>query len=222
MSGVSVIIPAYNEADRIGETVRAARELGDEVIVIDDGSTDTTAEVARQAGADKVIRADRNGGKGAALNLGCAAANREILLLLDADLGETAGKAKVLLVPVQKGICDMSIAQFPKAAGKAGFGMVQKLSRWGIRRFTGQTMQCPLSGQRAMRKEVFEAIGGFASGFSVETGLTIDVLRKGFRALEVPVAMTHRATGRDFAGWRHRGKQLFDVARVLAWKAVRK
>lgn len=220
MSGVSIIIPAYNEADRIAETVKAAKLLGDEVLVVDDGSQDDTAAVAESAGADRVIKAERNGGKGAAMNIGCAAAKCDILLLLDADLGETAREAGALLPPIVNGETDMTIAAFPKAAGKAGFGAVVKLSRWGIKQCTGQIMECPLSGQRAMKKEVFEAIGGFGSGFGVETGLTIDVIRKGFRVQEIPVNLNHRATGRDLAGFLHRGKQLWDVARILARKRV--
>ncbi len=220
MSRVSIIIPAFNEADRIEETVKAARRLGGELIVVDDGSSDGTADLAERAGADRVIRCERNQGKGAAMNRGCAEAAGDVLLVLDGDLGETAGEAGPLLAPVLDGEADMTIAAFPRLAGGGGFGMVVKLSRWGIRRFTGQRMECPLSGQRAMRREVLEAIGGFSSGFGVETGMTIDALRKGFRVREVPVNMTHRVTGKDLRGILHRGKQLYHVARILAWKAV--
>lgn len=222
MSFVSIIIPAYNEADRIGKTVQACKSMGDEILVIDDGSPDDTFKVAENAGADTVIRMDKNSGKGAALNAGCAKAKGDILLLLDADLGDSASKAAPLLQPLLKDEADMTIAVFPKAQGKAGFGFVMNLSRWGIKHFTGKIIQAPLSGQRALRKEIFTAIGGFGSGFGVETALTIDVLRLGYRVQEVPVPLAHRASGRNLRGILHRGHQFLDVAKVLAQKALKR
>src|SRR5688572_222375 len=95
---VSAVIPAYNEADRIGATVGAliaalSTRFPDqfEVLVVDDGSRDDTASRAEKAGA-RVVRLPRNGGKGAALAAGFAEARGRTLLMLDADLGESAGE----------------------------------------------------------------------------------------------------------------------------------
>jgi hypothetical protein len=66
-----------------------------------------------------------------------------------------------------------------------------------------------------MRRTVLDQIGSFESGFGVEVGLTIDVFRHGFRVKEVPVQMTHAETGRDLAGFLHRGRQFTDVVVVL-------
>jgi len=220
MIEISAIIPAYNEADRIEATVRAALAIAEEVIVVDDASSDGTADLAEAAGASRVIRLERNGGKGAAMNIGCRAAQGKILLLLDGDLGESAKEAGVLLEPVRAGQADMTIAVFPRAAGKAGFGMELRLSRFGARVLGGKSLEAPLSGQRAITRELFDAIGGFAGGYGMETGLNIDALRKGFRVLEVPVNMSHRATGRDLAGFWHRGRQLVHVAITIVRKAV--
>ncbi|HLJ58077.1 MAG TPA: glycosyltransferase family 2 protein, partial [Chthonomonadaceae bacterium] len=108
---ISILVPAYNEAARIGETVDALRQLdlGDdtEIIVIDDGSTDGTSAVADDAGATVVLR-QPNGGKGAALRAGLAIASGEILLLIDADLGATASEAARLARPVLAGTADMT------------------------------------------------------------------------------------------------------------------
>src|SRR5579859_5153067 len=101
MPKTAVIIPAYNEADRIGETVRAAAALPsvDVVVVVDDGSRDATAAVAKQAGA-RTLRYARNHGKAMAMAVGARevavlderrpAEGGHHLLFLDADLGETA------------------------------------------------------------------------------------------------------------------------------------
>jgi glycosyltransferase involved in cell wall biosynthesis len=218
---VVVLIPAYNEADRISETVRAVQETGmaNQVIVINDASTDDTAVLAKTAGAI-VIDLPSNLGKGGALNSGFAAAQGEIIVVLDADLGKTAAEFEKLLAPVAEDRVDMSIGRFPPATRKGGFGLVTKLARKGIRFFTGLEVASPLSGQRAMRREVLEAVGPFESGFGVEVGLTIDVFRHGFRVKEVPVQMSHSETGRDLAGFLHRGQQFCDVLRVLLKRLV--
>ena len=214
---ISVLIPAYNEAERIGATLAAVRQLPNvaQIIVIDDGSQDDTARVAESAGADIVLR-QPNAGKGAALQAGLEMASGDILLLLDADLGDTAGEANQLIAPLLEGRSDMTIATFPVRAGKGGgIGLVVRLSRWGIRKLTGRTMTAPLSGQRAVRRDVILDCGGFASGWGVEVALTVGALRQGYRVLEVPTQMTHRVTGRSLSGILHRGAQFIAAARVL-------
>lgn len=214
---VSAILPAYNEEERIEATVRALRGLAGigEILVVDDGSTDRTAERAQRMGA-RVLRLAANRGKGAALNAGAEAARGDILLLLDADLGDSAGQAERLLKPLLEDEADMSIATFPVIPNRGGgFGLVVRLARWGIRRATGREMASPLSGQRALRRAVWQRAGGFAGGFGAETALTIDALRAGFRVVEVPTTMTHRVTGRDWRGIHHRARQFLAVARVL-------
>ena len=215
---VVALIPARNEAERIDATVRAAREVEsvDAVIVVDDASTDETAALAGEAGA-LVVRLGNNLGKGGALEAGLAAAGKpDVLLLLDADLGETAGQAGRLLGPVLAGTADMSIARFPRPAGKAGFGLVKGLARWGIRLLGGPfDAQAPLSGQRALNLRALDACRPFESGYGVEVALTVRALRAGLRVTEVDTTMSHAATGRDVAGFVHRGRQFAHVASAL-------
>ncbi|HET6498496.1 MAG TPA: glycosyltransferase family 2 protein, partial [Coriobacteriia bacterium] len=165
---VVAVIPAYNEAARIEATVEAVRAVPGvtTVIVVDDGSNDDTASVAKRAGAT-VLRLERNRGKGGALEAGLAkAGGPDIALLLDADLGATGGQAELLLEPVRSGKADMTIARFPRPAGKSGFGLVKGLARWGIRRFGGPfAAQAPLSGQRALNRRALTACRPFESGF---------------------------------------------------------
>lgn len=235
--GVSVLIPAYNEVDLISQTVAAALEIPGvtEVIVVDDASTDGTAEAATSAGAHRVIRLHPNAGKGGALNRAWPEARGAILLLLDADLGGSASEGHVLLEPLLCGEADMSIAVFGRsreasdgsgvqglAARSGGFGLVVKTARRGIRWLTGRDITAPLSGQRALRREIVERCGGFPERFGVEVGLTVDVLRMGYRIAEVPVHMVHRASGRDMRGFLHRGRQMQDVLSVLVRKALRR
>ncbi|WP_309720376.1 glycosyltransferase family 2 protein [Armatimonas sp.] len=216
-----VLIPAYNEADRITETVTAALTLEgvSEVLVIDDGSQDNTATIAEQAGA-RVLRQPQNQGKAAALTAGFHATDAAFLLLLDADLGATAREATALISPVLSGKTDMTIALFPVIPGRGGgMGLVVRLARSGVARATGQTLQAPLSGQRCLRREVLQSAFPLATGFGIETGLNIAALRAGFRLLEVPTTMDHRVTQNDWRGKLHRARQLRDVAKaLLKWR----
>jgi glycosyltransferase involved in cell wall biosynthesis len=213
-----ILIPAHNEAERIGSTLDALASVPgiDEIVVVDDASTDDTARVAGTRGAT-VIQLEHNVGKGGALEAGAAAAgDPDVLLLLDGDLGQTASQATALLGPVLEGEADMSIARFPKPAGKAGFGLVKGLARWGIRRLGGPfDAHAPLSGQRALTRNAVAAVRPFESGYGVEVALTVRALRAGLRVVEVETTMTHAATGRNLAGFVHRGRQFIDVARAL-------
>ena len=220
---VAVIIPAHNEAVRIGETVRAVAAVPGvtRVVVVDDGSTDDTDRVAEVAGA-KVVRRYGNRGKGTALEAGASrVADADIVLLLDADLGESASQASLLLAPVLAGDADMTIAGFPPAQGKAGFGLVKGLAHWGIARLAGGfDARAPLSGQRALTRGCLATVRPFSAGYGAEVGLTVRALRAGFRLAEVPTTMAHAATGRDLKGFVHRGQQFVHVALALAVLAL--
>lgn len=220
---VTAIVPAYNEAEFIFDTVMALVRTPavTEVLVVDDASTDNTAVMAAQAGA-RVMTLEKNAGKGAALNTGVQSTTADIYLLLDGDLGTSASDAGLLLEPVLMGWADMTVAQFPPPRRKGGFGLVKGLARWGIRAYTGQVMKSPLSGQRAMTRKVLDSVYPFASGYGVEVGMTIKAARLGYRVLEVPVQMTHAETGRDLKGFRHRGRQFWHITRTLLRVAVLK
>ena len=227
LDGVAVIIPARNEADRIAATVTGAIALAGVslVVVVDDGSGDATGAIARQAGAI-VIRHARNRGKAAAMQTGANAVSlvdqrerRERprhLLFLDADLGESAARAAPLADPVIAGTADMTIAVFATTVKLGGHGLVVGLSGAGIRRAVGWQPVQPLNGQRCLTRAAFEAARPLARGWGVETALTIDLLRQGFRVTEVEVELAHRATGTGLRAQLHRAHQLADVARALA------
>ncbi|HEX3048272.1 MAG TPA: glycosyltransferase family 2 protein [Bacillota bacterium] len=220
---VTILIPAYNESQTIQDTIRAVQSIGKvhQIIVINDCSQDNTSQLAQETGA-LVVNLSRNLGKGGALNQGLKMAEGEIIGLLDGDLGKTAAEVEKLLLPILENKADMTIGRFPPAGKKGGFGMVTKLAKKGIRWFTGLEVASPLSGQRVMRRAVIQNVGMFESGFGVEVGLTIDVFRMGFRVKEVPVQMTHKETGRDLAGFLHRGRQFLDVALVLTKRLVKR
>jgi glycosyltransferase involved in cell wall biosynthesis len=218
---LAVIIAARNEADRIAETVRALRGAfpAAAIWVADDASTDGTAELALTAGAQVVSRG-RPHGKGANVTAAAEAALSAepvpaILLLCDGDLGVSAARLAPLVDAVERGECDLAVAAFSRRVG-GGFGLALGFAHWAIRRLCGADTEAPISGQRALRAEALHATLPFAAGFGMEIGITVDAVRAGYRLREYELDLEHRATGRSFAGFLHRGVQMRDFARAYA------
>jgi glycosyltransferase involved in cell wall biosynthesis len=226
-----VIVAAHNESERIEQTLSALALAfpGAPIWVADDGSSDATAQLADRAGA-RVVRSERASGKGAAvthaareaLHDACAGAgnassrspeDRLIFILCDGDLGSSARELGALVDPVRRGEADMSVAAFSRRVG-GGFGLALSFARWAIRRRCGLEASASISGQRALRADVLRAALPFAHGFGMEIGMTIDVVRAGYRLVEVEIDLNHRATGRTLVGFAHRARQLVDFARV--------
>jgi len=217
---LAAIVAARDEADRIGETVRALRGAlpGARVWVADDASEDGTAEAAMLAGAE-VVRRGRSHGKGG--NVGAAAEAAlsvqpppRIVLLCDGDLGASAARLTPLVAAVEQDECDLAVAAFSRRVG-GGFGLALGFARWAIRRLCGQETEAPISGQRALRAETLRAVLPFARGYGMEIGMTVDAVRGGYRLREYELDLEHRATGRDLRGFLHRFGQLRDFALVF-------
>lgn len=218
-----MVIPAKDEQARVAATVRAASTIPgvDLVVVVDDGSSDATGAAASAAGA-VVVRHPRNRGKAAAMETGAAAvAERDgpeprMLLFLDADLQDSAAAAAPLVPPVREGEADMSIAILPpQTTAGGGRGFVVRAARDGIARATGFSATQPLSGQRCLTRAAFGTALPLASGFGVETALTIDLLRAGLRVREIECDLHHRVTGSDWRSQLHRLRQYRHVRRAL-------
>jgi glycosyltransferase involved in cell wall biosynthesis len=216
MPTVTVVIPAFNETDRIVDTIKAVKEIDGiaEIIVINDGSTDDTSEKARGEGVT-VIDLNPNRGKGGAMNASLPYIKTDVVAFLDGDLGAAAGEAGKIIRPVVEGIADLCIASFPPPRKKGGFGIVKGTAAWAIRKVGKIEVTAPLSGQRAMTLKVLKTVTPFHEGYGVELGMSINALLHGFKLMEVPTTMTHKETGRDLRGFIHRGQQFIDVVRVI-------
>jgi Glycosyl transferase family 2 len=203
---LTVVVAARNEADRIGETVAALRTdfPEAEILVVDGRSEDGTADAAEAAGA-VVIHVERLG-KGEALSAGERAAPPGRLVLCDADLRGS-------LRPLVESDADLAVAAFRRKIG-GGFGIAKRVGRELVRLRTGVSPREPLSGQRAVSARARAACFPLAPGFGCEVRMTIDALEAGLSFEEIELDLDHRATGRDRAGFAHRGRQLRDA--VLA------
>ena len=215
---VVAVVPAKDRADSVAATVGALRGLPtvDEVVVVDDGSTDATVGHALAAGA-RVLSLAANVGKGGAVRAAVEATpHADVYLLVDADLGDTAVLAGDLLGPVLAGDADMTIAVLPSAGRRGGLGSVRRLAGGGIARATAGRFRprAPLSGQRAVRGPLLRSLP-LAERFGLEVGLSIDAVRAGARVVEMDLPMDHRHTGRSVAGFRHRATQGAHIVRAL-------
>jgi glycosyltransferase involved in cell wall biosynthesis len=219
---VLAVVAARNEEATISMTVKALQGIPSvhEVLVVADGSADGTAEEAHRAGA-RVLARSRAAGKGdaveAALERGSPS---DVYVLVDGDVGASASEAEALLDAVLSGRLDLAIGALPPQPG-GGFGLVKGFAGWSIRALTGFEAREPLSGQRAVRGEVLDGCRPLAPRFGLETAMTIDAIRLGFRVGEIPVNMSHRATGRGPAGFLHRALQGVDIALAVLPRASR-
>ena len=215
-----MVVSAYNEERRLGETLAALREAfpAARLAVADDASSDSTPQIAQDAGAE-LVRAPKRLGKGGATTLAAEqllnGAGQITLVLCDGDLAGSARELPALVAALDRGDGDLAVATFARRVG-GGFGVALRFAGWVIRRLTGLTPAAPISGQRALSPEAARAVVPFAPRFGMEIGMTVDAHRAGFRLVEVELPLEHRATGRSFGGFVHRGRQLTDFARVYA------
>jgi len=191
---ISVIIPAYNEEHGISAALKeisaAVSGLDSEIIVVDDGSTDRTAELAQRY-ATKVIKHPSNQGKGAAMKSGYRAASGEDLVFVDADGTYPAHHLAEIVRELAKAdvvfTCRTNRENIP-LLNRFGNWLITKL----IKKLAGFTGNDPLSGLYGMRRSVLESIGLESSTFAIETEIVVKVSRSRFNTAEIPIAYRPR------------------------------
>ncbi len=160
---IATIIPAHNEEKSLGPIVRVAKRnnLIDEVIVVDDGSVDLTSKIAQDNGA-KLIRLEKNQGKGKALEIGVKGTKADLLLFLDADLiNLNKEHLTMLLKPVIEGKADMTVG----AIDRKMFGNF--LNEWF------RKTESPFSGMRAIKRSFWDRIPeNYKRKFYIESAIT--------------------------------------------------
>jgi glycosyltransferase involved in cell wall biosynthesis len=197
MTGRVLVIPAYQEAARLGSVLEAVARAGVEceIVVIDDGSRDGTGEVARRAGA-RLLRHPWNLGYGAALQTGYKYAlerGAAFLVQMDADGQHDPADVPALLAAVERGECDLVVGSRFLGHGEYRMGSLRTLGRrlfQGIARVAGLELSDPTSGFQAMNRRALEV---YARDFFPTDYPDLDVLltawREGLRVGERPVRM---------------------------------
>lgn len=182
---VSVIIPAYNEEETVATVIEVVKKVSfvDEIIVVNDGSSDNTESEAIKAGA-RVINHTVNKGKGEALQTGYREAECDIIAFIDADIYNlTSHKVESIIKPILDGETDITKTKFSRASGRVTELTAKPLLNFF---FPEISFEQPLSGQFAARKEVLKRIN-FEKDYGVDVGIVIDADVLGISIKEVDI-----------------------------------
>jgi len=222
---VSVVIPALNEEEPIGDVVRAIpREIASEVIVVDNGSTDRTAEVARAVGARVVAEPRRGYGRACRAGVDAVSKNAEIVVFLDGDGSDCPELMSRLVDPISEGAYDFVIGSRTRGRREKGSMNFQqvfagRLAGWALRALYGvrYTDMCPF---RAIRRDALERLDMREETYGWNLEMQMRAARAGLRILEVPVDHRRRAGGESKVSGTLRGtllagtRILYTVARI--------
>jgi glycosyltransferase involved in cell wall biosynthesis len=209
---IAVIVPAYNEEQRVGSVLEVLRQVDavDEIIVVNDGSSDGTSSAARTYAGVRVIDRERNGGKGAAMQTGLDETSADIITFIDADLvGMTISHIESLILP---------LAEDPDLMMTVG---VFKGGR--VATDLAQAIVPVISGQRAVRREFFEGLGRMDEmGFGVEIAITKHAKQNDYKAIEVVLPEVSQVMKEEkmglVPGLKTRMKMYSDIAKQIVAK----
>ncbi len=200
MEKISCVIPAHNESEDVEKTVSTAKNYADLVVVIDDGSKDSTFDIAKKAGAVTLRHSERMG-KGAALRTGIRYVLREnvdYVVTLDGDGEHDPAEIPRFLPPLINDEADLVIGSRFKGSVES-LTLIRKISNkltnWLIRigyRFFVSDSQ---SGFRAFNRKVLEAIDFKENGYTVDTEILIKAIKNNFRIAEVSIHSTYGRRG---------------------------
>ena len=201
---VSIVIPAYNEADNLGGVLAELHALFEhvrmdhEIIVVDDGSTDKTGEVASRNGV-KVLSNMTNQGKGRSLRRGFECAKGEIIVMMDADGSHDPKDIERLILPVLNG-ADVAVgSRFNTSEGRKTTSSVKifgnNMINLAIRLITGTAITDSQCGFRAYKSKVLKKTVLNSKGFRIETELTLKPILNGYSLQEIPIFVRNRRNG---------------------------
>ncbi len=194
---ITIGIPAFNEEKNISEIIKKLKKITDKIIVCDDGSDDSTGEIARKLGVF-VITHEKNLGYGAAIRsifLQARKQNSESLITLDSDGQHRIEDIHTVLEPIKNGQADLVIgSRFLNNDGKnvpayrkIGIKILTKLANTSLK----QNITDSQSGFRAYSKQVIEEITPSESGMGVSNEILIKANKRGFQIIEVPIIILY-------------------------------
>jgi glycosyltransferase involved in cell wall biosynthesis len=224
VSRIAVVVPAKDEGSTIGAVLDGISEVsvpGHDLhpIVVDDGSTDATAAIARRRGAEVVVHPE-NRGLGAAVRTGLRAAvasGSVAVAYLDADLEYAPGDIPKLLEPVLSGRADYVLGSRFRG-GVRGMRLYRRVGNYAFTALlvllTGENITDGQTGMRAFSREAADR-AEIVHDYNYAQVLTLDLLRKGFRFEEVPIRYSVREHGESFIRWSYPAKVLPAIWREL-------
>jgi glycosyltransferase involved in cell wall biosynthesis len=198
---LSVVIPVYNEVDNIVEIIKRvqAQKLANEIIIVDDGSTDGTRDVIKGLDGKKKVRVilhERNQGKGAAVVTGIRAAQGEILLIQDADLEYDPRDYPNIIRPIEEGMADVVYgSRFLGGARRVAmfWHMIANKMLTAMTNILYDTILTDMeTGYKVFHRRVIEGMTIHAKRFDFEPEFTAKVLKRHYRIFEVPITFNPR------------------------------
>ena len=215
-------IPAYNKQYPVCGVIHAAEDYVDEIIVVDDGSTDNTSKLAKRAGA-VVIRHETNKGKTAAVQTIINEAIRrdaDVLILLDSDGQHDPDEIPVLINTISEDGYDLAAGsrklKGSKSKGKRPFirPLGQFVLKIGLGTITKKRYGDPECGFRALSRRAMEVMRFKGKGFSVEAEMIYLAEKHGLKTIEVPVTEIYVEDGSTLNPWRH---GFGNLGTIIAW-----
>ena len=214
---ISFIVPAYNEAASIGEVLErvAALDRDSQVIVVDDGSTDGTAEIAERHGV-QVIR-QPNRGKGAAIRAAIPHVDGEIVVIQDADMEYDPAEVPALVEPIERGAADVVFgSRLSGGRPQRAYFFWHMVGNRFLSLLTGVLYNTTLSdmetGYKAFRVEVLRSLDLRQDDFAIEPEISAKVCKRKLRVYELPISYY----GRTYAeGKKITWRDGFKAVRVL-------
>ncbi|MCY4108003.1 MAG: glycosyltransferase family 2 protein [Chloroflexi bacterium] len=202
-ASVSVIIPAKNEEQTVGEVIESVREYADEVLVVDGRSEDATPTIATELGA-RLIQ-DHGKGKGDAVRLAFREAAGDILVFVDADLSHEPTDIPKLVAPIRQGEADLVVGSRPRGGSDEMTGDLDRFIRWfgqqiiqlGINYRFGVRLTDAQNGFRSISKRVAADLDLRENLTTIEQEMVMKVLKKGYRVAEIPSHEFERGAGRS-------------------------
>ncbi len=222
---ITFLIPAYNEARTITEVLDRIVELGldFEALVVDDGSTDTTAEiVATRAQSDPRVRllSKPNGGKGSALRHGIPECRGEIIVIQDADMEYDPGDVPALIKPIEQGLADVVFgSRLSGGRPQRAYMFWHLVGNRFLSLLTGLLFNTTITdmetGYKAFRADVLKQLRLTESSFGIEPEITGEICRRQFRIYEMPIAYYGRTydEGKHIT-WRDGFRAVFVLMRT--------
>jgi glycosyltransferase involved in cell wall biosynthesis len=197
MMRVCAVLPALDEAGAIAAVIRGVRPHVEEVLVVDDGSTDGTADAATRAGAT-VVRHDTNRGKGCALRTALAyVLDRPFthVLLMDADGQHAPDDVPAVIAAGNDPAVDLVVGEraFSRRAMPRARYYSNVIGSWALSKFIGVPVADTQSGFRLIRCDALRRIDLTARGYEIETEMLIRLMRRGARLRRVAVRAVYGA-----------------------------
>jgi glycosyltransferase involved in cell wall biosynthesis len=218
---VSFIVPAFNEARTIRDVLERIRalEIPQQIIVVDDGSTDGTGDIAEQYDGVQVLR-QPNRGKGAAIRAGIPLVEGEIVVIQDADMEYDPAEVPALIEPIERGVADVVYgSRLSGGKPQRAYLFWHRVGNQFLSLVTGVLFNTTLSdmetGYKAFRADVLLGLDLREDDFAIEPEITALICKQNLRIYELPISYYGRsyAEGKKIT-WRDGFKALWVLVRV--------